>query len=99
MRQIRRDVERPAGRLRDQLVGRQQARLGVHLAPQPGHQRREVALRQRYEQVRHRRAGGGEELCGRHRAERVGREIAPGADRPVDVLQAAARIARHLEPE
>ena len=43
--------------------------------------------------------GRGEELGGGHRPEGVGREVAPGAARPVDVLQAAEAVVRNGEPE
>jgi hypothetical protein len=39
------------------------------------------------------------ELCGVEVAERVGREVADRAHRPVDVLQAAAAVVGHLEAE
>ncbi len=72
-------VEGPAGRPFDQVVGGMQRAQAVDGRAQPGHEGCEVAARDRLRDLGHRRLGGGEELRRGHGAQRIGREVAPGA--------------------
>jgi len=66
---------------------------------QPAKQRREFSRRDRRHQVRDIAARGLEQLRRDQRAERIGREIAPIAVVPMDVLKASLAIIarRHAE--
>ena len=97
--EVRVDGEWTAGGGNHEVVGVEQAALAVHLPTQPSHEGREFASRKPRGNAGFGGAGGGEKLGGSDRAKRVGREITPAAARPVDVLQAAARIVRHRDAE
>src|SRR5579885_1902845 len=66
--------------------------LGVDVLAEPGEERYEIALRDAREDARIGALCRVEELRRGHRAQGVGREIAPGAVIPVNVLQAALAI-------
>src|SRR3546814_8294978 len=70
--------------------------LGVDPLGQPAHEGREVAAAEGLGDLRARPPGRREELRRGHGPEGVGREIAPGAVVPVDVLQAADRKSTRL---
>ena len=64
----------------------------MDLAAQPGDQRSENAARELCQDAGFGGARSGEELGGRDGAERVSREIAPAAARPVNVLEATLGV-------
>src|SRR3546814_4366875 len=71
----------------------------MHMRAEPVHEGPEIAARQRVRQVGRGDARRVEELRRPHRAEGVAGKIAPGAVRPVDVLQTAAPVVGRADAE
>src|ERR1700686_1187111 len=69
-------LERPAGRLLDDLRCREARALAVHIGAQPGQQRREIAAGDAGQDGGIGALGRVEELCRGHGAQGVGRKIA-----------------------
>src|SRR6185312_17198923 len=85
-------IERAPRCASQQVAAGEAGAVAVHVLPQPGEKRREVAPADGLRDLRLGAAGGVEELGGGHGAQRIGREVAPGAVVPVDVLQAALAV-------
>src|SRR3546814_2316488 len=71
----------------------------MHMRAEPVHEGPEIAARQRVRQGGRGDARRVEELRRPHRAEGVAGKIAPGAVRPVDVLQTAAPVVGRADAE
>mmetsp|Transcript_93815 Transcript_93815/g.292355 ORF Transcript_93815/g.292355 Transcript_93815/m.292355 type:complete len:528 (+) Transcript_93815:16-1599(+) len=72
---------------------------GVDLRPEPVPQWCEVPGGDVRAEVRQVRLGGGEDLHRRHGAQRVGREVARQAGRPMHVLKTTLRVVFRLDPQ
>ena len=91
--------ERPPRCSLEDLVGLQQGALGVDMGSQPGAERLEVASGKTGQDVRLCPTGSLKQLGRRQRAQGVGREVAPGSSRPVDVLQTSEPVIRNCQPQ
>ena len=91
-------AERGAGRLLHQIGGREQRALAVDMGAEPLENRREFAAADPVGDVRQRLPQCREKLRRDQRAQGVGREIAPGAVIPMNVLQAAVTVGGRLTP-
>src|SRR5580658_1684416 len=85
-------AERGARGGRHELRSGDARALAVHVGPEPGEERRELALGDSWHDRWVRALRGGEELRRRHRAQRVGREIAPCTAVPVHVLETSQPV-------
>src|SRR4051794_32088164 len=81
------------------LAGGVLATEAMEVLAQPVAKRRELALLEAVVDVRHVGGDSFPDLGGDQVAERVGREVADGAARPVHVLQHAFGVARHVDAE
>src|SRR5579871_529019 len=80
--------------------GRAPARgLAMDMLAEPGKERREIAAADGGRDSRVRAPGGVVKLGRGHGAKGIGREIAPGADKPMDVLEAAFPVAGRRQAE
>src|SRR3954447_4455656 len=90
--------ERSPGCRREKLIGAEKAAFLVHVRSQPIPQGGEVACAQCWQNVGLCAASRLEQLRRCHGAQGVGREIAPGTARPMNVLETAKAVVWNRKP-